>query len=341
MRNHRPIRSLSTLPGFLLLLCTGLLAPAHGDQDDGGAVTVVAGNGQPGFTDGTGEAARFNKPIRLAPFGKGQIVIADISNHAIRVVTREGRVTTISGGPDSKGIQDGPAAEAKFDNPHGVAVSPDGVIAVAGASSHLVRLITPVGAEGEQQRYEVTTVAGVPGISGLLDGPAGEALFNSPHALAWDDAGGILVVDIGNASVRRIKDGIVTTVVSPGEGGMAMPIDMSLTAQGDILLADAASNTVLRKPVGGALQPVTMEGTLAVPHGVASDAAGNVYVAEIRGHRVSKISPSGEVYVVAGTGEAGSGPDQLNKPAAVLVHDGLLWIADLGNHRILTVPVAP
>jgi len=329
------------LPAFVLLFCSGFLVPAHGGQDNGGTANVVAGNGQPGFTDGTGEAARFNKPIRLAPFGKGRIVIADISNHAIRVVTREGRVTTISGGPDRKGIQDGPAAEAKFDNPHGVAVSPDGVIAVAGASSHLVRLITPVGAEGEQQRYQVSTVAGVPGVSGLQDGPAGEALFNSPHAVAWEDAGGILVVDIGNASVRRIKDGIVETMVQPGEGGMAMPIDMSLTAQGDVLLADAASNTVLRKPVAGPLQTVIMSGTLAVPHGVASDSAGNVYVAEIRGHRVSKISPSGELSVVAGTGEAGSGPDQLNKPAAVLVHDGLLWIADLGHHRILTVPVAP
>jgi len=341
MRNHRTARLHPTLLAFLLLFCTGLLVPAHGGQDAGGAVTVVAGNGQPGFTDGTGEAARFNKPIRLAPFGKGRIVVADINNHAIRVVDREGRVTTISGGPDRKGIQDGSAAEAKFDNPHGVAVSPDGAIAVAGASSHLVRLITPVGAESEPRRYEVTTVAGVPGVSGLQDGPAGEALFNSPHAVAWDDAGGILVVDIGNASVRRIKDGTVTTVVGPGEGGMAMPIDMSLTAEGDVLLADAASNTVLRKPVGGALQPVTMSGTLAVPHGVASDSAGNVYVAEIRGHRVSKISPSGEVSAVAGTGEAGGGPDQLNKPAAVLVHDGLLWIADLENHRILTLPLAP
>jgi len=341
MGNHRPDRVRYAFATALLLCCTVLVMPARGGQDHDGAVNVIAGNGQPGFADGTGAAARFNKPIRLAPFGKGRIVIADINNHAIRVVTREGRVTTISGGPDRKGIQDGPAAEAKFDNPHGVAVSPDGVIAVAGASSHLVRLITPVGAEGDTRRYEVTTVAGVPGVSGLQDGPAGEALFNSPHAVAWDDAGGILVVDIGNASVRRIKDGIVTTVVSPGEGGMAMPIDMSLTAEGDVLLADAASNTVLRKPDGGPLQTVNMAGTLAVPHGVASDPAGNVYVAEIRGHRVSKISPSGEVSVVAGTGEAGAGPGQLNKPAAVLVHDGLLWIADLGNHRILTVPVAP
>jgi hypothetical protein len=47
------------------------------------------------------------------------------------------------------------------------------------------------------------------------------------------------------------------------------------------------------------------------------------------------------MFIVAGNGEAGSTPGQLNKPAAVLAHAGLLWIADLGNHRIVTLPLAP
>lgn len=83
-----------------------------------------------------------------------------------------------------------------------------------------------------------------------------------------------------------------------------------------------------------------MSGTLNVPHGVASDAAHNIYVAEIGGHQVAKIAPNGDLTIVAGTGVAGGGSDELNKPAAVLVHDGLLWIADLENHRISTLPVA-
>ena len=101
--------------------------------------------------------------------------------------------------------------------------------------------------------------------------------------------------------------------------------------------SSSANNSVLRGPATGPVQTVPMSGTLAVPHGVAADASDNIYVAEIRGHRVVKIAPSGEMSVVAGTGEAGSGPGMLNKPAAVLVHDGLLWIADLENHRIVGV----
>ena len=74
-------------------------------------------------------------------------------------------------------------------------------------------------------------------------------------------------------------------------------------------------------------------------HGVAGDADGNVYVAEIYAHRITELNAGETPKRVAGTGSAGSGPDQLNKPAGVLVHDGYLWIADLDNHRISVVPL--
>ena len=74
-----------------------------------------------------------------------------------------------------------------------------------------------------------------------------------------------------------------------------------------------------------------------MPHGVDDDANGNVYVAEIRANQVTALNVGNPSKRVAGTGIAGLGPDQLNKPAAVLVHDGYLWIADLNNHRISVV----
>ena len=67
---------------------------------------VIAGNGEAGFVDGSD--ARFNKPIRLAPFGPGKIVIADIYNHAIRSVSLDGEVLTLAGGPDKNGHQGWP-----------------------------------------------------------------------------------------------------------------------------------------------------------------------------------------------------------------------------------------
>ena len=291
---------------------------------------VIAGNGEAGFVDGSD--ARFNKPIRLAPFGPGKILVADINNHAIRSVTLEGEVVTIAGGPDKKGHQDGPAAQAGFESPHGVAVSPEGRIAVAGAASHTIRLIT-----NKDGAYQVTTVAGVAGESGFRDGPAASALFNSPHAVVWDAEGGLLIVDIGNASIRRLKDDVVTTVASAATSKLAMPIDMMPAGDGSYLIADAGSLKVLRWLPGEQGEVVSPDTELAMPHGVAGDAQGNVYVAEMRAHQITQLTDGKAAIQVAGTGVVGLGPNQLNKPAAVLVHDGYLWIADLNNHRISVV----
>lgn len=218
-----------------------------------------------------------------------------------------------------------------FNGPHGVAVSPTGVIAVAGASSHLVRLITPT-----DKGYIVSTIAGIDGETGLRNGPAEQALFNSPHGLAWDNDGGLLIVDIGNAAIRRIQDGMVTTVLTADAPEMAMPIDIAAAANGSFLIADAGYNTALRWYPGGKVETVPTDSDLKVPHGVAEDSTGAVYVAEIGSHQIARLI-NGHKVSVAGTGIAGNAVDQLNKPAAVLVHDGILWIADLSNHRISIV----
>jgi len=307
------------LRGLAVLMVFGFSAISQAAE-----LRVIAGNGEAGFVDGS--------DARLAPFGPGKIVIADINNHAIRSVSLDGEVLTIAGGPDKQGHKDGPASDAGFDSPHGVAVSPEGLIAVAGASSHTVRLLTPV-----NDGYEVTTLAGMPGQSGLQDGPAASARFNSPHAVVWDAEGGVLVVDIGNASIRRIKDGEVSTVATAATSNMAMPIDLMPAGDGSYLIADAGSQKVLRWSPGEQGEILAADTELAMPHGVTGDANGNVYVAEIRAHQVMEFIAGKTAKRVAGTGVAGLASDQLNKPAAVLVHDGYLWIADLNNHRISVV----
>jgi len=309
----------------VILLCFSVVSAAAD-------IRVIAGNGEAGFADGSD--ARFNKPIRLAPYGPGRVLVADINNHAIRSVSLDGEVLTLAGGPDKQGHRDGPASEAHFNSPHGVAVSTGGLIAVAGASSHTVRLLTPAG-----DGFEVTTLAGMAGQSGFQDGPATGALFNSPHAVVWDAEGGVLVVDIGNASIRRIKDGVVTTVATKAASNMVMPIDIMPAGDGSYLIADAGTQKVLRWSPGEQGEVIVPDAQLAMPHGVADDANGTVYVAEIRGHRITGLIAGKTAKRVAGTGIAGLSPDQLDKPAAVLVHDGYLWIADLNNHRISVIPL--
>ena len=131
--------------GIALAIPAGLAAePGDAGVAPPSAMRIVAGDGQAGFADG--RPGRFNKPIRLAPWGASDepaVLVADIYNHAIRIVTSSGEVRTLTGRPDAKGHRDGPASEARFASPHGVAVSPQGRIAVAEAEGHTIRLIVP------------------------------------------------------------------------------------------------------------------------------------------------------------------------------------------------------
>ena len=308
-------------------------------------IQVIAGDGQEGFVDGS--PGRFRKPIRLAASTSGQIVVADIFNHAIRLVSREGVVETIAGDPDRKGFRDGSTSEAMFASPHGVAVSAEGLIAVAEAENHTIRLIHPVaeGDSGGSHYSEVTTIAGVPGESGYRDGPAAQALFASPHSVVWTADGGILVADIGNARIRRVANGIVTTVAGSGEAGSSSgpslsasfhyPMDIALADDGTLFIADAGAHLVRRWHPDKGVDTIELRDELHTPHGIALGEDGVVFVADMGTSTIVAIAPDGTLTKVCGTGEPGAGPDQLNRPAAVLVHGEDLWVADLDNHRIV------
>ncbi len=296
---------------------------------------IIAGDGQPGFRDAlAGHEARFHKPIRLAPFGPDSVLVADIFNHAIRVVHLDGRVETLAGAPDRKGYQDGPAAQARFASPHGVALRSDGAIAVAEAENNTIRLLTPTAnADGG---YLVSTLAGQPGKSGMRDGPADQALFHAPHAVLWDHDGGLLVADIGNARLRRIHNGTVQTVIGP-EAKMTYPMDLALDSSGAVLIADAGAHEVRRFQQGSSTSTLRLDTKLSTPHGICVGPDGTLYVADMGSNRILSFDRSGHGKRFCGTGAPGPARDELRKPAAVLVHAGWLWIADLDNHQIKAI----
>ena len=332
------MRAMRGVPFLVVCLLTLVIASVRPGalRADPTPMRIVAGAGTAGFADGRGADARFNKPIRLAPFGPGAVLVADIFNHALRIVSLDGRVRTLSGAPDRKGHRDGDAVSAWFDAPHGVGVAGDGRIAVAEAGGHTLRLLTPdsVAPGG----YRVTTLAGVPGEKGNRDGAAAQALFNSPHAAVWDGDGRVYAPDIGNASIRRVGEGIVATMAGGERGVFVYPMDLALLPDGRVLVADAGANQLRLVDRAGQVTTLRVQGELATPHGVAAGPDGTVYVADMKSHRVLAIDGEGRLTTLAGeAGVAGSDAAHLNRPAAVLVHDSWLWIADLDNHRICAV----
>ncbi|MDY0082671.1 MAG: SMP-30/gluconolactonase/LRE family protein [Ignavibacteriaceae bacterium] len=302
------------------------------------SLQVITGTGKAGFKDG--KSAELNKPIRLASYKNNSIIFADINNHAVRIVTLDGEVTTIAGGPDKKGYKDGLSSEAEFNSPHGVAYdSVKDIIYVAEAGNNLIRTIT----KNNEGEFVVSTLAGIPNEKGFKDGKSDSVLFNSPHAVILRKEGGVYVVDIGNSRVRQIVDGIVSTVAGSGKSGnddgkydeASFVYAIDIVSDGEnIFVADAGSNLIRKVIPNKDVKTIQLSDTLKTPHGIAVDDNGSIYIADMGTHRILKIDTHGKVTTIAGTGKAGSDLNELNRPSAVLVHAGYLWIADLDNHQI-------
>ena len=107
----------------------------------------------------------------------------------------------------------------------------------------------------------------------------------------------------------------------------------------DVLIADAATNSIRRLVPDKEVTTIDWKDTLSTPHGIAVDEAGIIYIADMGTNRILEINKNGMVTSIAGTGEQGCQLIELNKPAAVLVHAGHLWIADLNNHQIKVLPL--
>ena len=115
-----------------------------------GRVSVFCG-GREGFGDGDAASATFRTPSGLAFLPDGRLVVADTGNNAIRLVGRDGSVTTLAG-DGTPGRDDGTGRAARFNGPVAVAVGPDAAVYVADTYNDQVRRI---GADGR-----VTTIAG-------------------------------------------------------------------------------------------------------------------------------------------------------------------------------------
>lgn len=158
-----------------------------------GTVTTLAGDGTAGLQDGAAGQARFSSPHHVAVDGSGNVYVADRGNHRIRKISA-GQVSTIAGSGAIAGFQDGPAATSVLSNPIGVAVNSAGTVVYFTDANERVRTISA---------GTVSTLAGS-GSTGLRDGVASTARFDSPAGLALDGTD-VYVADDDNHCIRLIK----------------------------------------------------------------------------------------------------------------------------------------
>jgi sugar lactone lactonase YvrE len=260
-----------------------------------GNVETIAGSTE-GFADSDAHHAQFNTPSGIAIDRKGNIIVADASNNRIRRIAADGKVTTLAGSGFA-GYKDGPASDAQFDGPIGIAVDKQGSVFVADAYNDRIREISAAGM--------VTTVAGL-GSPGFNDGNAAIASFNTPSGVTVDTHGNIFVADTGNSAVRRITpQGEVSTVASRSatqnnSPGLRRPIGIVVTHDGYLFVTDA-SRVIRIAPdgeaeayAGGALgfgDGIGDQARFSGASGIAIDREGNLFVADSQNYLIRHIAP--------------------------------------------------
>ena len=267
-----------------------------------GSATTIAGTGSPGFSGdgGPANAAQLNGPSGVTLDASGNIYIADTLNNRIRKVGTDGNITTIAGtGPCGIVGDGGPALAAELCQPAETVFDRSGNLLIADYGNRRVREISPDG--------NIVTIAG----NGKFDtgsiysgsngdgGPELRATFFQIGGAAFDPQGNLYVSDFLGFNIRKIaSNGTVSTIAGNGQNGYSGDGGPALQAQ------------------------------LVYPGPVSVGPDGAVYV--ITGDsRVRKITPDGNIHLVAGTGtgnglirdQGDGGPAvdaTLNEPGALL-----------------------
>ena len=379
--NGQGTSALFNLPGAVGVDALGTLFVADSSNHkirffaQGASVATYIGGGmtsQWGVSDGVGSSALFLIPRSTAVGPGGLVYVADSGNHLIRAVYPNRTVVTIAGGLTA-GSANGVGASALFNSPSGVAASALGVVYVADAANHKVRIVFP--------NRTVATLAGG-GVSGAQSGSnngfGAGALFLAPRGVAADASGAVHVADGGNNKIRSVSpSGMVVTLAggaasgtvagaSDGIGSSALfsqPSAVAVDAVGTVFVADSNNHRIraiftnrtvitLAGSVQGSANGLGASALFFIPNGLAVGAHGIVYVADYGNNKIRAVLPNRSVVTVAGGGASGTAGGSADGAAASALFfrvygvavdaAGVLYVAD-ETHRVRQVhpPLCP
>jgi sugar lactone lactonase YvrE len=322
------VSSSETLAAIALVNGYDVSAPASAQYLIGSShssfIYTIAGNGSSGNSGDGGLAteAQLNEPYASVLDASGNLYFTDTTNNVVRrVVAATGVITTFAGnGTHGYSGDNGPATSAQLSFPTGLAFDKSGNLYISDYGNNVVRKV--VMATGA-----ITTIAGNGSAGSSGDGgPATAAQLSYPLGLATDSAGNLYIAD-GFDCIRKVaaQTGVITTVAGNRQAGYS----------GDGGPATAAE--------------------LEYPSAVATDAAGNLYIADRDNNVIRKVNAStGVISTVAGngfgagtfvtggyTGDGGPATSaELSSPTGVAVDTaGNLYIAD-GNNLVIRMVTA-
>ncbi|HTE56311.1 MAG TPA: hypothetical protein VK698_35905 [Kofleriaceae bacterium] len=346
---------------LVLVIALGAAGCAD-DRDPCGEVGVlctIAGTGESGFeipaVAGVPAVEQtLYLPVDVAADPDGKLVVVDFGNSCFRELDRAtGTMRRIIGKGDiGFGCPDGglecDALDFALNHASSITFDGDDAVVAGFFNSVVLRIHRQTGA--------VTEVygAGTRGEYTGDGGPAVDAAFGLPTAVAVDDDGGILVLDQENQVVRRIDpDGTIARVA--GNCLIDDPYVSPCAAGQEPVACEESEKLTCGDPARGCFEPCSAgysgdggpalearfglaTGTQVLPSRITRGPSGSLLIADTLNHRIRQIDDDGRVTTVAGTGEAGAGPGQLNRPVDVAVGpDGALYIADSWNDCVQAI----
>jgi len=226
----------------------------------------------------------------------GNIYVSDDQKHVIVKISESGKVNVIAGLSGTAGnnaaLQNVPAANARFNQPKGLACDNSGNIYVADYGNNQIRII---------KNGMVSVFAGNGSTTaGLVDAAANplQTRFSHPSDVAVDASGIVYVADTDNHAVRKIWGAKVLTIAGDGSSGDLEDVK----ATGSISCFDS-------------------------PIGIAVDKNGTVFVCDTGNNKIKKITPNGWIYLHSGSGSSGNALGTGVKPAYTCEYQGVKYIA--------------
>lgn len=186
--------------------------------DTGNNVVRVISGGTVKTLD-TGKTV-LNGPTGIAADKNGNLYIADTFNHCIRFFNiKTSEMSIFSGSIGKAGLKDGPAGDALFNEPVGLAVGKDNSIYITDSGNQRIRkisngVVSTIAGSGKSVLEGTAYIEG-----GFADGLPNQSMFNFPAGICIDDDGIIYVADTGNHRIRAITEKKVVTVAGNGEAG--------------------------------------------------------------------------------------------------------------------------
>lgn len=366
------LRSLSFL---LFSAATTLCTATQPANAAGWRIETFAGNGKQGFSGDGGPAsqAQIDNPFGVVRGPDGAIWFCEYTGQRIRRVAPDGTISTVAGsGKKGYSGDGGPALEATFNLPHEVRFDRSGNMYVVDMGNNAVRKV-------DLKTKTISTVAGngTAGYSGD-GGPATQAQLKQPHSIQFGPDEDLYICDIGNHVIRKVdmKSGNISTFAGTGTAGptpdgspiagtpLKGPRSLDFDSDGNLWLATREGNQVFKFDLkankishiagtgasgfggnGGPARSATLKG----PKGISIDKSGNIWLADTESHSVRMVeASSGNLQLIAGTGEKGDGVDgdplqcKMARLHGIFVDsDGSVFIGDSEAHKVRVLRRTP